>query len=66
MKTIKQWFESVKDEKLRNELLENMEKHFSDSKVSSIKEAIYLGLDNQKPKNIVLLEKIYNNEIETL
>lgn len=71
MKTIRQWFESVKDEKLRNELLENLFDGSSDKKVNCLSSAIFNGFMWRKASKsrkywINIHNKAFNNEIETL
>jgi hypothetical protein len=63
MKTIKEWFESVKDETIRTELLENM--CSSQRLVSSLIEAINLGAMHFSMENIYR-NMAYQNQIELI
>lgn len=71
MKTIKQWFESVKDEKLRKELLENMDEIYQDIKYDSFTDAMRAAFYWEKTQQgseywLTVIEQALNNEIETL
>lgn len=45
MATIQQHYENVKDDNLRKELLENLEREHASDEVDSLEDAIYEGFD---------------------